>query len=252
VLHVRATQPVAHLVVRLADVAPDGSVEQVSEGILNLTHRDSHTEPEPLEPGKTYDVRVAMRAAGYRFRPGHRIQLRVASAHWPVIWPSPGAGELSILRGSATPSRLELPLAPAGTEVVSAPAFRREAAALSQFGIESSDPVAWQTIRDDAAGTVTVRTHEASTSVLPDGVSTLLVGESLVMTASDRQPGEGRFENTCDYVLDRDGHRVVVVATGTTVATQTAFEMDVAITVELDGSPFFDKAWREVIPRDLL
>ena len=39
--------------VRLADVAPDGAIEQVSEGILNLTHRDSHAEPTPLEPGRT-------------------------------------------------------------------------------------------------------------------------------------------------------------------------------------------------------
>ena len=252
VLHASATQPVAHLVVRLADVAPDDSIEQVSEGILNLTHRDSHTEPEPLEPGQTYEVRVAMRAAGYRFLPGHRIQLRVASAHWPVIWPSPGVGELSILRGPATPSRLELPLAPAGAEVLAAPAFRTEAPRLREFGSESSEPVAWEAVRDDEAGTVTVRTHEASTSVLPDGVSTLIVGESLAMAASERQPGEGRFENTCEYVLERDGHRVVVVARGTTVATQKAFEMDVAITVELDGAPFFDRAWREVIPRDLL
>ena len=112
--------------------------------------------------------------------------------------------------------------------------------------------MAWETVRDDVAGTVTVRTHEASTSVLPDGVSTLFVGESLVMTASDREPGEGRFENTCDYRLDRDGQGVVVVADGTTVATTTAFEMDVSIRVELDGAPFFERAWREVIPRDLL
>ena len=180
VLHVTATQPVAHLVVRLADVAPDGSVEQVSEGILNLTHRDSHADPTPLEPGRAYEVRVAMRGAGYRFPPGHRIQLRVASSHWPVIWPSPGAGELAILRGPGTPSRLELPLAPAGDERTPAPAFRTEPANLQEFGSETSEPVAWETVRDDLAGTVTVRTHEASTSVLPDGVSTLFVGESLV------------------------------------------------------------------------
>ena len=64
VLHVSATQPVAHLVVRLGDVAPDGSIEQVSEGILNLTHRDSHVEPAPLEPGRAYEVRVPLRSAG--------------------------------------------------------------------------------------------------------------------------------------------------------------------------------------------
>jgi predicted acyl esterase len=40
VLDVAASQPVAHLVVRLGDVAPEGALEQVCEGILNLTHRD--------------------------------------------------------------------------------------------------------------------------------------------------------------------------------------------------------------------
>src|SRR5262249_25272256 len=48
VLHVSTSQPVAHLVVRLGDVAPDGAIEQVSEGILNLTHRESHVQPIPL------------------------------------------------------------------------------------------------------------------------------------------------------------------------------------------------------------
>ena len=252
VLHVTVTQPVAHLVVRLADVAPDGAVEQVSEGILNLTHRELHAEPTPLVSGRAYEVRVTMRAAGYRFLPGHRIQLRVASAHWPVVWPSPGEGELAILRGPATPSRLELPLAPAGDEVAPAPAFRADPPALREFGGETSEPVAWETVRDQDAGTVTVRTHEASTSVLPDGASTLYVSEALAMTASDREPGEGRFWNECEYRLERDGVRVVVVAGGTTVATTTAFEMDVSIRVELDSAPFFERAWREVILRDLL
>jgi hypothetical protein len=241
-----------HLVVRLADVAPDGAVEQVSEGILNLTHRDSHTDPAPLEPGRVYEVRVPMRAAGYRFPAGHRVQLRVASAHWPVIWPSPGAGELAILRGPATPSRLELPLAPNDDAAVTAPAFRTEPPALREHGSETAEPVAWDTVRDDAAGTVTVRTREGSTTVLPDGASSLFVGESLAMTASERSPGEGRFENACEYRLERDGQLVTVVADGTTVATATAFEMDVGIRVELDGAPFFERTWREVIPRDLL
>ena len=81
--------PVATLVVRLADVAPDGTAAQVAAGILNLTHRESHAEPTALEPGRAYEVRVPMRAAGYRFAPGHRIRLSVASAYWPVLWPSP-------------------------------------------------------------------------------------------------------------------------------------------------------------------
>ena len=44
-------------------------------------------------------------------------------------------------------------------------------------------------------------------TVLPDGRSTLYVGETLDMAAWKRAPGTGRFENACEYRLDRDGTR---------------------------------------------
>ena len=252
ILHVAATQPVAHLVVRLGDVAPDGSIEQVSEGILNLTHRDSHAEPAALEPRRVYEVRVPLRSAGYRFPAGHRVYLSVASAHWPVAWPSPGAGELSIRRGPDAPSRLELPLAPTGDAVVAPPRFREEPPALVEIGTSTSDPSSWEALDDPVEGTFTIRTHEGETSLLPDGVSTLFVGETLEMTASERVPGDGHFENACEYRLDQAGHRIVVIADGSTVARATDFDMRVGIKVELDGAPFFERAWHEVIARDLL
>jgi len=251
VLHVSATRPVAHLVVRLGDVAPDGSIEQVSEGILNLTHRDSHSDPSPLESGRRYEVRVPLRATGYRFPAGHRVYLGIASAHWPVVWPSPGAGDVSIHRGPSAPSYLELPLAPDGGDALEPPAFRTEAPHLVAVGSETSDPATWETVQE-ADGSITIRTHEAATTTLPDGASTLLIGETLAMTASAREPGRGRFENACQYRLDRDGRKVDIVADGTTVATDEAFEMDVSISVDLDGARFFERTWREVIPRDLL
>ena len=70
VLHLSVSAPVATAVVRLTDVAPDGTSAQVTAGILNLTHRRSHDAPEPLEPGRVEEIRVAMRPAGYRFLPG--------------------------------------------------------------------------------------------------------------------------------------------------------------------------------------
>ncbi len=252
ILHVTSQQPVAHLVVRLGDVAPDGSVEQVCEGILNLTHRDSHTDPTPLEPGRRYEIRVPLRAAGYTFPAGHGIQLGIASAHWPVIWPAPGVNQLAIHVGPETPSRLEFRLAPAGSAAVAPPHFDEAPAQLLEFDSTMSEEPLWETDDDAAAGTVTIRTHEGDTTTLPDGASTLYVGETLLMSASDRKPGHGRFENDCEYRLVRDGHDIRVIADGTTVATATEFEMDVSIRVELDGEPFFDRAWREVIPRDLL
>jgi hypothetical protein len=252
-LHLTSTGPVAHLVARLACVAPDGAVEQVSEGILNLTHRDSHAEPAPLEPMRRYEVPVALRAAGYRFPAGHRIQLRLASSHWPVIWPSPGENRLWIHRGPSGPSRLVLPLARSPfIDAVPPPPFRTDPPALIEVGTEASEPTRWEQVEDPATGEVTIRTHEGATSTLPDGVSTLYVGETLEMAASTRAPGDGRFENACEYRLDQGGHRIRVVADGMTLASAAAFDMRVGVHVELDGEPFFDRTWHEMVPRDLL
>jgi putative CocE/NonD family hydrolase len=249
ILHVAATQPVATLVARLGCVLPDGSIEQVSEGILNLTHRDSHAEPSPLEPGRTYEIRLPLRAAGYRFPAGHRIHLGLASAHWPVNWPSPGGGELTIHHGGATPSRLELPLAPDGPDAVEPPAFG-DPPALVEVGSETSEPTRWEITENDDEGRVSI--HEAATTVLPDGASTLYVAETIDMAAWKRAPGTGRFENVCEYRLDSEGHRIAVTADGTTIATESAFDWSVRIRVDLDGAPFFERDWRERIPRDLL
>jgi uncharacterized protein len=252
VLHVSSSEPVAHLVVRLADVAPDGAVEQVSAGILNLTHRESHSQPAPLEPGRRYEVRVELRSAGYRFLPGHRLRVSLASAHWPVIWPSPGHAELAVHRGPDTPSRLELPLAPRASADAPVPPLRTEHAGLKEFGSESSEPYTWEVVDDRVAESVSVRTYEASTMVLPDGQSRLFLSEKLAMTASEREPCTGRFENACEYRLERDGSVVRVRAGGTTVASAGDFDMRVRLRVELDGEPFFERRWHEVIERDQL
>jgi len=190
---------------------------------------------------------VPLRVAGYRFPAGHRLHLSLASSHWPVSWPSPAAGELTIHRGS-----LELQLAPVGGASVPPPAFSTEPPPLSEVGSEVSEPTRWEIVEDDAAGTATVRTHEASISTLPDGISTLYVGETLEMTASDREPGAGRFENACEYRLDRAGHRIVVIADGGIDATPVALDMIAHLKVDLDGERFFERTWRESIPRDLL
>jgi hypothetical protein len=83
-------------------------------------------------------------------------------------------------------------------------------------------------------------------------VGTLYVAETLDMVAWKRAPGTGRFENACEYRLDQGGHRIVVTADGTTIATESAFDIAARLRVDLDGEPFFEHDWRERIARDLL
>jgi uncharacterized protein len=95
-LTVAADRPNALVAVRLCDVAPDGSSTLVSTGILNLTHRDGHETPVPLEPGRPYDVTVRLKVAGYAFPAGNRIRVAISQAFWPMAWPSPEPVTLTV------------------------------------------------------------------------------------------------------------------------------------------------------------
>ncbi|PXX97436.1 CocE/NonD family hydrolase [Halomonas sp. LBP4] len=102
-------RPVAMVAVRLSDVAPDDKATRVTYGLLNLTHRDGHEEPLPLEPGRRYRVRVAFNDVAQVFPRGHRLRLSISTSYWPLAWPPPECVRLTIFdKGSA----LHLPVRP--------------------------------------------------------------------------------------------------------------------------------------------
>ncbi|GAB3344825.1 CocE/NonD family hydrolase [Modestobacter lapidis] len=106
---ISASRPDAMVAVRLSDVAPDGRATRVTYGLLNLTHRDGHADPRPLEPGRRYRVQVRMNGVAHAFAPGHRLRLSVSSSYWPLAWPSPESARLEVHTAS---SRLILPTRP--------------------------------------------------------------------------------------------------------------------------------------------
>jgi putative CocE/NonD family hydrolase len=106
-IELASDKPDAKLVARLCDVHPDGASTRVCYGILNLTHRDSHASPTPLEPGRRYRIRFQLNDVGYAFPKGHRIRLALSSAYWPLIWSSPDRVTLTLQTGTAS---LHLPV----------------------------------------------------------------------------------------------------------------------------------------------
>ena len=170
-----ATMPVATAVVRLSDVAPDGTVAQVTAGILNLTHRHGHARPEPLVAGPASTRSPwTLRATGYRFaaRP-----------------PDPAVGRLGLLAGD-----LALALRRRAARSISAarawscrrsrppPACPRPRSGPTRRACPrpvpaaAEDPPIWRISEDVLAGTVTVTTGSGDTTALPDGSLGLLLG----------------------------------------------------------------------------
>ena len=247
-IRLSSSMPVASLVLRLSDVAPDGTVSQVTAGVLNLTHRHGHEQPQALEPGRIEEVTVKLRATGYRYLAGHRIRLSAASAYWPVIWPSPFPGEVTIHLGA---SHLSLPIV-RGEAALETPPFLTGAPGLPEVGAhDEEDPAVWQITEDVLAGTLTVTTASGATTVLPDGTS-LYSSELLEMTASDGDPAHARMRTVVVYRLDQDGRSIVARANGLTTSTATDFEMTLDLAVTLDGQPFHQRGWAETIPRRLV
>jgi predicted acyl esterase len=103
-LRVSVDAPAAYCSVKLCDVFPDGASALVTRGSLDLTHRNNHSMPEGLVPGRQYDVEVVLDACAYRFEPGQQIRLSLSGADWPNTEAPPGPVALTIHSGV-----LELP-----------------------------------------------------------------------------------------------------------------------------------------------
>jgi hypothetical protein len=253
VLHLTATMPVATCVVRLSEVAPDGVSSLVATGVLNLTHRLSDTDPSPMPTRglATEEVRIPLRTTGYRFSPGHRVRLTVLTSYWPVLWPSPLPGELRVHRGPAAPSRLILPALPDDAAALPVPAFRTGPVVMREVGSYEGDEPEWRIEQDVLRGTVAVTIFDGGASTQEDG-SSLYSSERLVLTASDRDPARASLESDVVYRWAGFGARADIRARGTISSDAGAFDVRVALDVVLDGEPFFGRAWRERIPRNLV
>jgi putative CocE/NonD family hydrolase len=95
-----STAPDTDWYAKLSDVAPDGSESIIDEGALRASHRavdpakstparpyHTHTDPQPVEPGRFYAYDVEIWPTAYRLAAGHRLQLRLTSTDLPTHLP---------------------------------------------------------------------------------------------------------------------------------------------------------------------
>lgn len=106
-LSVSADRVQGFVAVLLVDEASDGAQTLISRGFANLMHRNSDTAPEPVVPGEPMRITVPLHGIGYRLATGHRLMVQVATAYWPILWPSPEPVTLTVPPGRST---LSLPV----------------------------------------------------------------------------------------------------------------------------------------------
>jgi uncharacterized protein len=148
-LELESDRPVAQLAARLCDVAPDGTSLLVTRGVLNLTHRDSHEHPEPLDLGRPTRVALELDAIAQAIPAGHRLRLALSPAYWPWLWPAPEAATLAI---HTAESSLVLPVRPPRAEDAELRPFEEP---------EGAAPLEVVTVRPDPGGRTLRRDFES-------------------------------------------------------------------------------------------
>jgi uncharacterized protein len=109
---------------KLVDVWPNGFAQNLTEGIIRASYRESTSEAKPIVPGKVYEYKIDMWSTSNVFLKGHRIRLEVSSSNFPRFDRNLNTGKSAstsavfvkaankILHDPAHPSALILPIVP--------------------------------------------------------------------------------------------------------------------------------------------
>ncbi|MBN1890084.1 MAG: CocE/NonD family hydrolase [Thermoflexales bacterium] len=128
-LYVASTESDGAFHVYLEDVAPDGRVTYITEGILRAVHRKisdvappykvvgpyhsfERADSMPMVPGEVTEIRFSLYPTSVLVRQGHRVRVALAGhdASMFARYPAQGTPRLSVQRNSLYPSHIELPV----------------------------------------------------------------------------------------------------------------------------------------------
>ncbi|CAN5852854.1 CocE/NonD family hydrolase [soil metagenome] len=250
-LEVTADQPVAMVACRLSDVDEDGRATRVTFGLLNLTHRASHEDPEPLEPGHLYRVHVRMNEAAQKFSKGHRIRLALSTSYWPMAWPPPKPVRLTL---ACENSLLHLPVrGPQASDDYLAALGTPEGAPPAQLTILRPSASRWLVQSDLGSGESMLEVvGDAGTYRLED--SGLEVGNLVVerYTVIGDRNHTARAEVTTERSLARRDWAIRTVTSTVLTCTGDEFAIEAELEAFEGERPVFNRTWRRQVPRDLV
>lgn len=249
-LTLASDRPNAIVAVRVCDVAPGGSSSLVTRGVLNLTHRDSHEHPAPLEPGRRYDVRFPLNAIAHAFPAGHRIRVAISPTYWPWLWPSPEPITLTVVAGASV---VELPVRPARAEDAGLHAFEEPEGA-PPLAVEELEPSSsTRRITRDLGSEEAVLVFEfgAGRRVLPSGVE-LTDGGRETFTISEGDPLSARVRCEEYVEIAREGLRTRIETDGELWSDAESFHTRNTIRAWENGELVHEGERELSVPRDLV
>jgi putative CocE/NonD family hydrolase len=255
ILKIASDKPIAQICARLCDLAPDGTSKRISYQVLNLTHRDSHETPQPLEPGQFYEVHIKLNDCGYAYDVGHRIRIALSSAYWPLIWPSPSAATLTI---STKESSLLLPVrTPCAEDAQVCFELPAHGPFIPISQIDKGMMV--RTHQLDSTNQTATYITDAKGGIFGEGILRfddidITVSHNLKreLTINKDDPLTANFVLTQTYSVGRPDWDIRVESWVKMTSTESDFLLTGSLKVFENGKECAQKAYEETIPRDNL
>ncbi len=247
---VASDRPVANLIAVLSASDPDGQSTLVSFGVLNLTHRASHSEPQPMVPGKPEKIAVQLNVCGQKFAKGQRIRLALSTCFWPMVFPAPDPVSLTLSPGA----RLTLPIRPARPEDGALPPFGSPEGASPLDAEQLSPGTSERSVKENLATGTETYLRFADTGSVRHAHTGLTV----------RYSDEDRFEihpdmpnsarGTCNWHKSyaRGDWNAEVDATVSVEARAKDWRITARLVARSGGTEIFERTWSEDVPRDLV
>jgi putative CocE/NonD family hydrolase len=256
-LDISSDQPSAMIAVRLNDIAPDGASTRVTYGLLNLTHRDGHARPQPLQPGKRYRIAVRLNDIAHIFPAGHVIRVAISTSYWPIAWPSPEPATLTVRTGEST---LALPVRPADPDETTLPAFAKPEWGPVREHIKLLHAPFHRRVERDLTTNELVYTLESDGGEL--GGAALAHIEAIGLDIGYKMRKRFRITETdplsaCaeleqQTLMRRGDWSIRVEADTRLTATAGVFRLVARLTAFEGAERVFERLWDEEIPRDLV
>ncbi|MGE5146084.1 MAG: CocE/NonD family hydrolase, partial [Candidatus Eiseniibacteriota bacterium] len=250
-------RPVAMIAVRLNEVAPDGASTRVTYGLLNLTHRDDHSAPMPLEPGQRYRVAVRLNDIAHAFSAGSTIRLAISTSYWPIAWPTPEPVTLTVFCGAGT---LDLPVRPPSPLDAALPDFPPPERGPSQENVTVRRAPFTRKMERDLTTGETIHTLESDGGELGGAAMAVIeaiglnIGHHMVKTfrIGETDPLSARGELRQRTILKRDDWSVRVETETCITSTAEVFRFVAKLRAYDGEAEVFTREWDDEIPRDLL
>ena len=248
-LEVMSDKPMGMIAVRLSDVQPDGQATRISYGLLNLTHRDSDENPEPMEPGRFYKVKVYLNGVAQRFPEGHRLRISVSTTYWPLAWTPPEPYTLTLMAGD---SYLRLPVRePVESDQSMRPFDEPEQAPDLETTLLEPGDHNWHLIRDLANNHTTLEVTNNDGRYLINETGTEVskyTMEWYSFQGHDHTSVKGKTYTERGF--RRDDWDVEVVTSTRMTSTTTDFHIHAQLDAYENKERIYSQNWTRSIPRD--